>query len=146
MDNKKRPPYASCFVIQGLDLLRASDLVLIFYPPSALHHSIFLVRYSIFSFSRLSALEFTPGAGFSVSLPGVFCHLSSVVSFQSVFQIVRVNQCSKIPHQSVANSSLCALWLKQNPRNRCNPWLKILLNSLSPLCALWPKNPLCSPF
>ncbi len=25
-----------------------------------------------------------------------------------------------------ANSSLCALWLKQNPRNRCNPWLDII--------------------
>ena len=36
---------------------RYSRQPLIFYPPSALHHSIFLVRYSIFSFSRPSALR-----------------------------------------------------------------------------------------
>jgi len=39
-------------VIRICFVFRASDFVLIFYPPSV--------------------LEFTPGAGFSVSLPGVF--------------------------------------------------------------------------
>ena len=63
---------------------RASDLVLIFYPPSVLEFTQEFITGShppdsqqgnVKSLSFLSGagglLEFTPGAGFSVSLPGV---------------------------------------------------------------------------
>ncbi len=53
-------------VVEGTSLLRASDLMLIFYPPSELHHSIFLVRYQRFASGEFDILLF------SAIRPGVY--------------------------------------------------------------------------
>ena len=107
--------------------------MLIFYPPSALHHSIFLVRYSIFSFSRLSALRL----------------LSSVLRLPS--SVLR-------PLSSVSNPfPACRDWNSNN--YPCNPRLNIIEFSESSvpsvanfylwiefsLRSLWPKTSLHHP-
>jgi hypothetical protein len=46
-------------------------------PHFIIQYSLFDIRYSPFLGHPPSVLEFTPGAGFSVSLPGVFRRLAS---------------------------------------------------------------------
>ena len=179
MDNKKRPPYASCFVIRGLDLFRASDLVLIFYPPWSLppvQASLFLCRGS-FVFRPLTSVRANPRL-LTIELsvwiranPWLIKHRfrrlqkwgpASTEPGDCGRSFCRCLHRTKIRTKTpkLANSSLCSLWLKQNPRNPCNPWLNIIEFSESSVCSvaifylwigfslrsLWLKNYPCSPF